>query len=295
MRRNLEVVNDTMSIAKIIVDRCLRKKYEIYTAKLEIMMIVAYGEYLALTGKRLFDAKITIGKIGPMIKKVDKGFEQYICGFHEPFYVDKLLLSDVEKVIRTTLDEYGDKVVFDINDDPRLVNLRKYKRFNKTVADEDIRRVFSDVKIQKKEIRTPILCSASEKGKWIVNACLNLGFDITTYKLEKLLVLAYGEYLVKTGKKLFNEDIMVSEVGIVIKEVDQDFIRFAMGFTAPLEEYYPMLNAEEKIINSIIYKYGNKDAFELTANAKLKELVEYKNSDGFVSDEDIKKVFEKYM
>lgn len=37
------------------------------------------------------------------------------------------------------------------------------------------------------------------------------------------------------------------------------------------------------------------DAFELNANIKLKELVERKNNDGFVSDEDIKKVFEKYL
>ena len=37
------------------------------------------------------------------------------------------------------------------------------------------------------------------------------------------------------------------------------------------------------------------DGFELNANIKLKELVNFRNSDGFVFDEDIKRVFEKYM
>ena len=108
-------------------------------------------------------------------------------------------------------------------------------------------------------------------------------------------MLAYGEYLVKTGEKLFNEKIVIWESGPMIREVDRDFIHYAVEFHSQFGEYCLKLDAEEKLIEDILFRYGNLDGFHLNADIRLKELIELKKSDGFVSDEDIRKVFEKYM
>lgn len=49
---------------------------------------------------------------------------------------------------------------------------------------------------------------ASERGKYIVNKCIEKGYKINTLKLEKLLILIYGTILSKHQKHFFQEDIM---------------------------------------------------------------------------------------
>ncbi len=148
--------------------------------------------------------------------------------------------------------------------------------------------------IQYPIIQGHILCSASEIGKCIVNRCLELGYNINTMKLEKLLVLAYGEYLYKTGKKLFGEKIEFCDHGAMIREVDHDFLRYAIEFDTRFYEWYLLLEAQEKVLHDIVRDYGHMDAFEINDDLILKRLKEYKNQDGFISDEDILKVFEKF-
>ncbi len=48
-----------------------------------------------------------------------------------------------------------------------------------------------------------ILCQASEKGKIVVNECLDRGYDIDTLKLEKLLILMHGIMLSAYGDPFF--------------------------------------------------------------------------------------------
>lgn len=293
LSKKIETTSNTISIAKKIVNRCLKCGYEIYTSKLEQMMVIAYGEYLIETGKRLFECKIVMRQLGPMIKDFYRDFKQGLKCFNNPFEIDEIFLYDEEVVINRVVDMYGKKRLFHIKDDSRLRALKENNRVGKKISDNDIIEVFNMV--PKPQIITHILCGASEKAKWIINACLKAGYDINTYKLEKLLILAYGECLVKTGRKLFNEKIVIWEAGPMIREVDQDFRRYAVGFYYPFLGYHLKLYSEEKIIEEIIYKYGNMHGFELNDNVKLKELAELKNSDGFVSDEDIKRVFEKYI
>ena len=290
-RKKVEVTSNTIDIAKTIVNRCLRRGYKIYPAKLERMMIIAYGEYLVKTDKKLFETKFTVSRAGIHIQEIQEEFK-HCDGFRELFVDDKIFLASEDVIFRNLIDEYGDKNFAYVDSDPRIKALKEFKRITKKLSDKEIYQIFKNV--PKRVIETPILCSASEKAKWIINGCLKAGFDINTFKLEKLLIIAYGEYLIKTGKKLFNEKIVVWETGLNIREVNRDFIKYAMGFYAPFCEYYLKLDAEEKLIDSIIFEYGNMDAFKLNDNIRLKELEYLKNSDGFVSEEDIKKVFGKY-
>lgn len=291
-RKKIEVTGNTIDIAKTIVNRCLRLGYKINPVKLERMMVIAYGEYYIKTGKRLFDSKISVTNEGVCIRDIYLNFGDYDV-FRAPFDNDKIFLASQESLFRILIDIYGDKNVLEIDDDPRLRKLKEIKKVKGNISDKAILEVFSNV--ERRALYTPILCSASEKAKWFVNECIKEGYEINTFKLEKLLVLAYGEYLVKTGKKLFNENIVIWEAGPMIKEVDEDFRCYAIGFHSPFYSYYLKLDAEERLIRDIMYKYGNMDGFELNANVKLKELVLLKNKDKFVTDEDIQKVFEKHM
>jgi len=291
-RKKLEVTSKTIDIAKTIVNRCLRRGYRITPLKLEKMMVIAYGEYLVKTGQRLFESKISVSESGICIKEIQEKYNS-VDEFEVLFADEKVFLFEEENVFKVLIDIYGDKNLLYINDDPRLRRLMENKKIRKNISDKDILAVF--VNVPKRPIDTPLLCGASEKAKWIINGCLQKGYDINTFKLEKLLVLAYGECLVKTGTKLFSEKIVIWEAGPMIREVDRDFMRFAISFHSSFYEYYLKLDSEEKLIDSILNKYGNKDGFQLNENVKLKEISKLKNSDGFVSDEDIKRVFEKYM
>lgn len=234
--KKIKITDQTIDIAKSIIDKCLWYGYKINISKLQKLMIIAYGEYLTKTGKKLFDSKIVVHRGDLMIPDISDEFKQQTGWFDKTFRTDRLLLADEMSIIVSIIKEHGAKDVFELDTDPRIVELGKYKRVNKAIADKYILKVFTQ--IPKPKIETCLLCSASEKGKWIINACLNHGFEIGTVKLEKLLILAYGEYLVKTGKKLFNEDIVIWKVGPMIKEVDRDFLRYAMGFTSLFIEYY---------------------------------------------------------
>lgn len=291
-RKKLEATSSTIDIAKTIINRCLRRGYRIYPAKLEKMMIIAYGEYLAKTGKRLFEAKISINKKGIWIKEIQEKYSN-VETFDIQFSDEKVFLCSEETVFREVIDVYGEQNLLYISDDARLRKLKENNRIGKNISDKEILEVFANS--PKPKINTHILCSASEKAKWIVNACLKKRYYINTLKLEKLLILAYCECLVKTGHKMFNEKIVIWDSGPMIREVDRDFRSYTTGFHSPFLEYYLKLNEEEKEIDYIVNKYGRMDSYELRDEIKLKELAELKDSDGFVSDEDIKRVFKKYI
>ena len=113
-----------------------------------------------------------------------------------------------------------------------------------------------------------ILCKASEIGKIIVNKCLSKNMKINTQKLEKLLVLSQIEYIKRTNKKLFKEDIYVWDCGVVIPEVDKDFMKYAIQFDEPQAEYILLLEEQENAINYVIDTYGNMDSFDIN-NLKI--------------------------
>lgn len=117
-----------------------------------------------------------------------------------------------------------------------------------------------------------ILCLASEKGKNIVNKCLEEGYHINTLKLEQLLVLVHGIMLAKYDKAFFNQNVVVAPQGFIIKEVEREFIMYAVEFKEKLPENITLLELEEKIVNYVIKHFGNYDICGLKETPVLKTL-----------------------
>jgi len=117
-----------------------------------------------------------------------------------------------------------------------------------------------------------ILCKASEVGKIVVNRCLDRGILINTQKLEKLLVLMQIECIKRLKKPLFTEEIVVWKCGVVIKEVDSDFMRYAICFDERQEEFITLLEKEEESVEYILKVYGHMDVFELNRLYVFKKL-----------------------
>ena len=73
-------------------------------------------------------------------------------------------------------------------------------------------------------IYTGALCEVCEKGKIVINKCLDKGYAINTAKLEKLLILMQGTMLAKYNKPLFRQDVVAVYVGLVVKELSRQLL-----------------------------------------------------------------------
>lgn len=131
----------------------------------------------------------------------------------------------------------------------------------KNISDKEIKGIEKD----KKEI----MCRASELAKYTINRCLELEIRIDTPKLQKLLVIMQGEYLMKYNEAFFVEPIEVWDCGVAIKRVNCDFKSYVFGITEKQECYLALLDREKDIIHSVIDKYGKKDVFELNQDNRL--------------------------
>ena len=115
-------------------------------------------------------------------------------------------------------------------------------------------------------------CLTSERGKIIVNQCLDLGLEINTQKLQKLMVLMQGKMLSEYDKPFIEEEIKATKCGVMIPKVDNDFIRYAVGCKKKLIEYICLLEREQKVIDFVLTKYGHMDSFELMGILPLKAI-----------------------
>jgi len=143
-----------------------------------------------------------------------------------------------------------------------------------------------------------ICCIASEKGKKIVNKCIDNNIEINTLKLEKLLILVHGKMLSMYQKPFFNENVIATKHGLMIKEVDRDFIRYVFRCNEKLVEYICLLDDEEEVVNSVLREYTNRDGLDLNSVIELKVLSEICYEEGkknIVPNELIKEVFTRYQ
>lgn len=101
-----------------------------------------------------------------------------------------------------------------------------------------------------------ILCEASEKGKIVVNKCLDLGYKIEPLKLEQLLILIHGMMLAKYNEPFFKQEIISTEYGLVIREIERDFLEYDSGFEEKLQDYILLSDNEEKTVEYIIKRFG---------------------------------------
>ena len=113
----------------------------------------------------------------------------------------------------------------------------------------------------------------SEVGKIVVNRCLKLGYKINTQKLEKLLVIIQGKMLAEHNKSILRSEIIATEnTGIIIPKIDKDFAMYALAFTEELYEYITLLEAESKVVNSVLSAYGEYSAVELQEKTNLEKI-----------------------
>ena len=139
-----------------------------------------------------------------------------------------------------------------------------------------------------------ILHLSSEKGKFIVNDCLDSKLFINTLKLQKMLIIAHGEMLSRYDKPLFKEKVMTSEYGLFIPEVEKDFLMYENEFNQRLPIYVSLNELEEEIINEVVEIYGSFGQFKINnveELQKLKQICYKKNSRRVVPNDIIKEVF----
>ena len=118
-----------------------------------------------------------------------------------------------------------------------------------------------------------VMCMAGEIGKIVVNKCLARNIFINTQKLQKLLVLMQIEHMKRVKTALFPQDILVWDCGVVIEEVDQGFIQYAIEFTEKQTEYISLLQEQEKTVEYVLKIYGDMDVFDINELPAIHSLV----------------------
>ena len=108
------------------------------------------------------------------------------------------------------------------------------------------------------------------------------------------VVLMQGEMLKRYNKPFIDEEIKVTENGIMIPKVDSDFMRYANKFNKKFKEYINLFNTEQQVVDYVLKKYGNMDALKFNDLVTLKAI----NTHGLkckpfttISNQFIKKVF----
>ena len=132
-------------LGKIVVNMCLDKQWEIDTAKLQKLLVLMHGLYLAKNKEPLFSENVLIWDCGVAIKEVDKQFREFGGGFCERMPAQLATIRTEQEVIDKVLERYGDKDVFEINEDIRLKKLKDdyYDPTTSVSIDNDeIRKVF---------------------------------------------------------------------------------------------------------------------------------------------------------
>lgn len=105
------------------------------------------------------------------------------------------------------------------------------------------------------------------------NILYRLKKDVSPMKLQKLLYITYKEYLVKTGRKLFNEPFEAWRYGPVVRCVYNEFKPFgsrSITDYAKNAEGRAFIISEDNdldlktILDDVICRYGNKSGIELS-------------------------------
>ena len=118
-----------------------------------------------------------------------------------------------------------------------------------------------------------VMCMAGEIGKIVVNKCLGRNIFINTQKLQKLLVLMQIEHMQRVKTALFPQDILVWDCCVVIEEVDQGFIQYAIEFKEKQIEYITLLEEQEKTVEHVLNIYGDMDVFDINELSAIQALV----------------------
>ena len=132
-------------IGKVVVNRCLKKGLKIDTAKLQKLLVLMQGFFLARYNDTLFPEDVIMWPCGVAIKEVDSQFRSFSMGFKEdlPSYI--AVLEREDEIIEFVIENYGQKDVFELRKDPKLsalvINYDESKK-NEIINLDTIRKVF---------------------------------------------------------------------------------------------------------------------------------------------------------
>ena len=167
---------------------------------------------------------------------------------------------------------------------------------------EDIH-IFTDLEEFLLEMKKDSQITALDVSKFLLSLK-----SMTNLKLQKMIYLVYAEYLEKTGKKLFKDDIIAFKYGPVVPsvyeyykdngrnniQVDKDEEIFAQEITLPMVLARFLQSLDEKnVINSIqstFKKYGHLTASELVTITHRKGTPwDHTNINNIITDDNILK------
>lgn len=142
-------------------------------------------------------------------------------------------------------------------------------------------------------IETNILHIDSEIGKIFANKCLKLGYDINLKKLENLMLVIHGKMLIDHNHPFLVSEIVSTERGIRIPQLEKDFIQYCVSFSDELQEYVPLTKKPTKAIDHVIKICGHLTANEISSKAGFNLLHQYCLENGIndIPNEIIKNAF----
>lgn len=145
-KKVLNIMCRASELAKYTINACLDMGYKIDTPKLQKLLTIMQGEYLAKYGEVLFPEPIEVWECGVAIRRVNDDFKSYVLGITEPQECYLALLDNEKYIIHSVLKEFGGYDVFELNQNPKLVRIKNehYKKGESiTVPTEFIRKVFT--------------------------------------------------------------------------------------------------------------------------------------------------------
>lgn len=145
-KKVLRIMCRASELAKYTINACLDMGYKIDTPKLQKLLTIMQGEYLAEYGKVLFPEPIEVWECGVAIRRVNDDFKSYILGITEHQECYLALLDNEKYIIHNVLEKFGSFDVFELNQDPKLMRIKNeyYEKDNSVVVPpEFIRKVFA--------------------------------------------------------------------------------------------------------------------------------------------------------
>lgn len=139
---------DVFTIADYIVDTCNKNKSVISNLKLQRMLYLIQGKFLAEKGEGCFDEIIQAREFGPVIPEVYRQYRIYgAAQIPSKRRVEPFNISQVDKmIINNTVNEYADYSAFDLYE-----YILKHQIYNASISNdrkshisnEELKKIFS--------------------------------------------------------------------------------------------------------------------------------------------------------
>ena len=124
-QKTTKIMCRASKLAKYTINVCLNMGYKIDTPKLQKLLTIMQGEYLAEYGKALFSEPIEVWECGVAIRRVNDDFKSYILGITEYQKCYLALLNTEKALIHNVLEKFGSFDVFELNQDPKLMRIKE--------------------------------------------------------------------------------------------------------------------------------------------------------------------------